>query len=157
MENFDLKAYLRNNQLLTEAKEDEKEEVKEGYGKMKKSELKEKIREEILEAMKAENDDPTVGDEEEAHSGVAEAEEDEEAAPEADIDVDADIDIEEPVDDIQDEPVASDPSGAEYKSAEQMFQDIVDIGMKLGDESLVKMGRDGARYSDKESYKQTAG
>ena len=72
MENFDLKAYLRNNQLLTEAKEEEKEEVKEGYGKMKKSELKEKIREEILEAMKAENDDPTVGDEEEAHSGVEE-------------------------------------------------------------------------------------
>ena len=98
MENFDLKAYLRNNTLLKEnleeAKEEVKEEVKtEGYGnKMKKSELKEKIREEILEAM-AKDEEP-----------VHEADEDEDIAPEvdADIDIDADLDIEEPAADEDD-------------------------------------------------------
>ena len=137
MENFDLKAYLRNNQLLTEAKEEEKEEVKEGYGKMKKSELKEKIREEILEAMKTENDDPAVGDEEEAHSGVAEnieeAEEDE-----ADIDVDAELDIEEPAEETPEEDpfgdVEDDVEGAEKEA----YEGIIAAGRaykKLGEDA----------------------
>ena len=70
------------------------EEVKtEGYGKMKKSELKEKIREEILEAM-AKDEEP-----------VHEADEDEDIAPEvdADIDVDAELDMEEPAEETSEE------------------------------------------------------
>jgi len=145
MENFDLKAYLRNNQLLTEAKEDEKEEVKEGYGKMKKSELKEKIREEILEAMKAENDDTTEVDDEELdmdtlqHMGIPESENIEEAEEdEADIDVDAELDIEEPAEETPEEDpfgdVEDDVEGAEKEA----YDGIIAAGRaykKLGEDA----------------------
>ena len=144
MKDFDLKGYLKNNTLLKEGIEEQeevKEEVqKEGYGKMKKSELKEKIREEILEAIKTETDDPAVGDYEEAHSGVAEnieeAEEDEDA-PEADIDIDAEVDIEEPVEDTEEE----DPFGAVEDDVEGAEKEAYDAIIAAG-RAYKKLGED---------------
>ena len=159
MDNFDLKNYLKNNLLkesLEEAKETEevKEEVKtEGYGKMKKSELKEKIREEILEALSAENDDPTVGDEEEAHSGVAEAEEDEE-----DIDIDAEVDVEPEMDEPAMDAAAEEDEfagGEEVESIDQVrdtaipaWKSIGKAGQAANDEALIKMASDGLKYTE---------
>ena len=152
MDNFDLKNYLKNNLLnesLEEAKQTEeiKEEVKtEGYGKMKKSELKEKIREEILEALSLDvSNDNDIADEEEAHSGVAEesieeAEGDEEDAPEADvdIDVDADLDIEEP---SMEEPEGDDPFGDVEDDVEGAEQEAYDAIIAAG-RAYKKLGED---------------
>ena len=184
MENFDLKAYLRNNILLKESLEEASEyskkeqsildslkgedvydaikdsidsseslnltqlefildkagyiqdeidkilgEVKtEGYGKMKKSELKEKIREEILEAL-------SVGQE----KSIEEAEEDEEDAPEADIDVDVDaeLDIEEPAEETSEE----DPFGAVEDDVEGAEQEAYDAIIAAG-RAYKKLGED---------------
>ena len=139
MDNFDLKNYLKNNTLLNEGveeKEEVKEEVKtEGYGKMKKSELKEKIREEILEAMT----DNEIADEEEAHSGVAEAEGDEDETPEADvdIDVDAELDMEEPAEETSEE----DPFGAVEDDVEGAEQEAYDAIIAAG-RAYKKLGED---------------
>ena len=131
MDNFDLKGFLKNNTLLNEGKEEvakveETQKIKEAScgSKMKRSELKEKIREEILEAM-AKDEEP-----------IAEAEEDEEA-PEADldIDVDAELDIEEPSE--EEDPfgdVGDDVEGAE----KQAYDAIIAAGnayKKLGEEA----------------------
>ena len=138
MKDFDLKGYLKNNVLLNEQVEEQAtEEVKEGYGKMKKSELKEKIREEVLEALSAENDDPAIGNYEEAHSGVAEAEGDEEEdAPEADIDIDADIDMEEPA---EEEPESDDPFGGSDGDVEGAEQEAYDAIVSAG-KAFSKLG-----------------
>jgi len=132
---FDLKGYLLNNQLLKEAVEEAKEakeEIKEmeemPKTKMKKSELKEKIREEIKAAMAAE----TVAE--------AEEDEDEDIAADVDIDVDADLDMEEPA---MDEPEGDDPFGdvgeESVEGAEQEAYDaVVAAGRaykKLGEEA----------------------
>lgn len=159
MKDFDLKGYLKNNTLLKEGIE-EQEEVQEAScgNKMKRSELKEKIREEILEALKTETDDPAVGDYEEAHSGVAEnidEQEEDEDAPEADIDIDADVDIEEPA---MDEPADDDPfAGAEELSdvsqvrdtAVPAWKEIGRAGQAANDEALIKMATDGLSYTDR--------
>ena len=196
MDNFDLKAYLRNNTLLKESLEEASEyskkeqsildsvkgedvydaikdsidsseslnltqlesildkagyiqddinkilgEVKtEGYGKMKKSELKEKIREEILEALSLDIEkDNEIADEEEAHSGVAEAEGDEEDAPEADIDVDVDaeLDIEEPADETPEE----DPFGDVEDDVEGAEKEAYDAIIAAG-RAYKKLGED---------------
>ena len=145
MDNFDLKGFLRNNTLLKESLEEAKEEVKEevkteGYGKkMKKSELKEKIREEVLEAMSLDLEkDNEIADEEEAHSGVAEAEGDEDAPDvDADIDVDAELDIEEPAADEDDE--FGDVGDEDVEGAErEAYDGIIAAGRaykKLGEDA----------------------
>ena len=184
MENFDLKAYLRNNTLLKESLEEASEyskkeqsildavkgedvydaikdsidsseslnltqlesildkagyiqdeidkilgEVKtEGYGKMKKSELKEKIREEILEALSIEQE-----------TSIEEAEEDEEDAPEADVDVDVDaeLDIEEPADETPEE----DPFGDVEDDVEGAEKEAYDAIIAAG-RAYKKLGED---------------
>lgn len=139
MKDFDLKGYLKNNVLLNEQVEEQAtEEVKEGYGKMKKSELKEKIREEVLEALSSENDDPAVGDYEEAHSGVAEAEGDEkEDAPDVDVDIDAELDIEEPAADEE----GDDPFGSVEDDVEGAEQEAYDAIIAAG-RAYKKLGED---------------
>jgi hypothetical protein len=93
--NFDLRDFLYNNTLLTESqKENIEETIEESSNKMTVSELKAKIREDILAELKKESDDPAVGDEEEAHTGVEESQEIEEQEEEETVDVD--IDVEEP-------------------------------------------------------------
>jgi len=73
--NFDLRDFLYNNTLLTESQKEKIEEtIEESSNKMTVSELKAKIREDILTELKKESDDPAVGDEEEAHTGVEEGE-----------------------------------------------------------------------------------
>jgi hypothetical protein len=137
MENFDLKAYLRNNKLLNEGVEEIEETVEEAScgSKMKRSELKEKIREEILEAMKSDEEDDDMDIDTLQHMGIPEAEGDEEDAPEADIDIDADVDIEEPVSD-EDDPfgdVEDDVEGAEKEA----YDGIIAAGRaykKLGED-----------------------
>ena len=126
-------------------KEESQEEVKtEGYGnKMKRSELKEKIREEILEAM-AKDEEP-----------VHEADEDGDIAPEVDdeIKVDAELDTEEPADSTEDVPVPSeDPSGDDYAEIEKGAQDLYAQSLAIGDEGLAKVFRDGASNASKKKY-----
>jgi len=93
--NFDLRDFLYNNTLLTESQKEKIEEtIEESSNKMTVSELKAKIREDILAELKKESDDPAVGDEEEAHTGVEESQEIEEQEEEETVDVD--VDVEEP-------------------------------------------------------------
>lgn len=146
MANFDLKAYLMNNTLLKEGIE-ETEEVQEAScgSKMKRSELKEKIREEILEA---------YGKEKET---VEEQEDEDKPDMGDDIDIDADVDIEaEPA---IDEPAEEDPfAGAEElkdpsqvrSTAMPAWKEIGRAGQAANDEALIKMATDGLRYTDKQ-------
>lgn len=93
--NFDLRDFLYNNTLLTESQKEKIEEtIEESSNKMTVSELKAKIREDILAELKKESDDPAVGDEEEAHTGVEESQDIEEQEEEETVDVD--VDVEEP-------------------------------------------------------------
>lgn len=90
--NFDLRDFLYNNTLLTESQKEKIEEtIEESSNKMTVSELKAKIREDILAELKKESDDPAVGDEEEAHTGVEESQDIEEQEEEETVDVDVDV------------------------------------------------------------------
>lgn len=139
MENFDLKAYLRNNKLLNEGIEEIEETVEEAScgSKMKRSELKEKIREEILEAL-SETDSAVVADEQEGESVVAEQDEEEDEIG-ADIDIDADVDIEdepsfdEPTDDIGGGDVSS-----TYSEIMGLAKDGQEKAMAVNDSGLAK-------------------
>ena len=153
MDNFDLKGFLKNNTLLNEGKEavteevakvEETQEIEEAScgSKMKRSELKEKIREEILEAMAKDGDTIQIG----------EAEEDEEA-PESDLDtdVDAELDIENPEE--EEEFTVANKVG----SVDQVRDVVMDAwnvigqsGESVKDESLIKMARDGKKYTDRQ-------
>ena len=110
--NFDLKNYLLNNTLLKES-EEKQEEIEEntqqeGSSKMKLSELKAKIREELVAA------------------SVKEAEGDEDIEADIDLDVDADLGIDEPA--IDDE----DPFGDAEDSVEGAEQKAYDAIIAAG-------------------------
>ena len=77
---------------MTESQKEKIEEtIEESSNKMTVSELKAKIREDILAELKKESDDPAIGDEEEAHTGVEESQEIEEQEEEETVDVDVDV------------------------------------------------------------------
>lgn len=124
--NFDLRDFLYNNTLLTESQKEKIEEtIEESSNKMTVSELKAKIREDILAELKKESDDPAMGDYEEAHTGVEESEEIAEQEEEETVDVD--VDVEEKPAEEEEDVFASD--------------DVVEDAEKQAYDAIIQAGR----------------
>ena len=122
MSDFNYIEYLKNNPLLKETNTQspklitEAQEAPKAKATMKKSELKEKIREEILSALNEE-------------MPIDEAKEDEE-----EVDTEVDVDVEEPAMDA--EPAQSQGLTAEEQEIQNSLKIAYDNAASIGDQKL---------------------
>ena len=122
MSDFNYIEYLKNNPLLKETNTQspklitEAQEAPKAKATMKKSELKEKIREEILSALNEE-------------MPIDEAKEDEE-----EVDTEVDVDVEEPAMDA--EPAQSQGLTAEEQEIQNSLKIAYDNAAAIGDQKL---------------------
>lgn len=126
MSDFNYIEYLKNNPLYKETNTQspklitEAQEAPKAKATMKKSELKEKIREEILSALNEE-------------MPLDEAKEDEEEV-DAEVDAEVDVDVEEPAMDA--EPAQSQGLTAEEQEIQNSLKIAYDNAASIGDQKL---------------------
>jgi len=131
MSDFNYIEYLKNNPLLKETKTQSTKLITESQeapkAKMKKSELKDKIREEILATLKEGED----YEGEDFEMPIDEAKKDEE---EVDAEVDTEVAVEEPAMDA--EPAPSQGLSAEEQEIQNSLKIAYDNAVAVGDQKL---------------------